>query len=109
MPFRIVKSSSLESPTKVRPAYDLYKFLTGVGSLILSLAHLFQDKVILPVPVHRLPAFPVVPDAEVYLKAMDFTVSAVGTEENMMILYDLVGIIAFQEHAEVALLIVLVL
>lgn len=59
--------------------------------------------------MHRLSAFPVVPDAEIYLKSMNFTVSAVGTEENMMILYGLVGIIAFQEHAEVALLIVLVL
>lgn len=59
--------------------------------------------------MHRLSAFPVVPDAEVYLKAMYFTVSTVGTEENMMILYGLIGIIAFQEHAEVALLIVLVL
>lgn len=59
--------------------------------------------------MHRLSAFPVVPDAEIYLKAMNFTVSTVGTEENMMVLYGLVGIIAFQEHAEVALLIVLVL
>ena len=49
--------------------------------------------------MHCFPAFPVVPDAEVYLKSMYFTVSTVVTEENMMVLYGLVGIITFQEHA----------
>ena len=39
MPFRIVKSSSLESPTKIGFPDNLDKFLAGMGSLILPLAH----------------------------------------------------------------------
>ena len=53
--------------------------------------------------------FPVMGDTQIYLEPVDFTVSPVGPKIYVMVLYYLLPIVSFQEHAEIALLAALVL
>ena len=75
-----------------------------MGALILPLADLFEDQVIFPIVVYGFFAFPVVLEAEVYLKAVDFTVSPVGSKIDVMVLHQLFPVVLFQEHTQIALL-----
>ena len=80
-----------------------------MGALILPLADLFEDQVVFTVVVHGFLAFPVVLEAKVYLKAVDFAVSPVGSKIDVMVLHQLLPVVLFQEHTEIALLNLLVL
>ena len=80
-----------------------------MGFLVLLLAYLLQDQVIIPVLMDGFPAFSVMWYTQVYLKTMDFTVSPVGSEVNVMVLYDLLPVVSLQEHTEITLLTALVL
>ena len=80
-----------------------------MGLLILLLAYLFQDQVILPVLMDGFFPFPVMGDTQIYLETLYFTVSPVGPEVDVMVLYQLFSVVSFQEHAEIALLTALIL
>ena len=48
-------------------------------------------------------------NTQIYLETVYFTVSPVGPEVDVMVLYQLFSVVSFQEHAEITLLTALVL
>ena len=77
--------------------------------LIFLLAYLFQDQVVIPVLMNCFFSFPVMRNTQIYLETVYFAVSPVGSEVNVMILYQLFPVVPVLEHTEIALLTALVL
>lgn len=80
-----------------------------MGLLIFLLAYLLQDQIVIPVLMDGFFSFPVMRNAQIYLETVYFAVSPVGSEVNVMILYQLFPVVPVLEHAEIALLTALVL
>lgn len=80
-----------------------------MGLLIFLLAYLLQDQIVIPVLMDGFFSFPVMRNTQIYLETVYFAVSPVGSEVNVMILYQLFPVVSFQEHTEVTLLTALVL
>ncbi len=87
MPLRTGKSSADKIPTQIGFPYDLDKFLPGMGLFILLLAHFFQEQVRFPVVMHCLIAPPMMPNAEVDLKAVDFAVPSICSSEKDVVVF----------------------
>lgn len=80
-----------------------------MGLLIFLLAYLLQDQTVIPVLMDGFFSFPVMRNTQIYLETVYFAVSPVGSEVNVMILYQLFPVVPVLEHAEIALLTALVL